>query len=568
MRKFIFGFLLLPSVFLFAQQETTMQALHVIDYTSDKKLEGLAHQLPQLAEMGINTLFLEVDYNFEFKSHPELIENNEPITLAGAQRFGELCKKYNIRLIPQFQMIGHQSWAENTWAFLRKHPELDLAPGFNPKNDSLYCREWDFTNPKVNNIIFPMVDEITDAFGVNGIHLGMDELFLIGDKHSPSTFGKDPAKLFAIAINEFHDHFVKDKKLEMFMWGDRLIDAATMNYGIWEASAEGTAAAIDMIPKDIIICDWHYNSRTSYPSIDLFIEKGFRVLPSSWKDVTAAKDFIKYSYALQNPLMIGHCFTTWGSANKDNLPEFEAMVEGLKAIKEEKFYDVKVQYLNATQPSQIVLKLSTSKSELSIFYTTDGSTPTLQSKKYTEPIIVSNSCTFKALAFNLKASAGDILEEEYTLHKGVGLAVKLENEPSSNYQANSGKAALLNGISGSAAFADGEWVAWEGKDMVATITLGKDSVEKVSMNFHNQVSAWIHHPQQFEMYSSEDGINFKKIAEKTIQKSAKQTLTVSLNFAKTKSKYLKVVAHHLTIPEGFNGEGKPAWIFIDEIAID
>ena len=94
----------------------------------------------------------------------------------------------------------------------------------------------------------------------------------------------------------------------------------------------------------------------------------------------AAKDFIKYSYALKNPLMIGHCFTTWGSANKENLPEFEAMVEGLKAIKEEKFYDVKVQYLTTTQPSQIVLKLSTSKPELSIFYTTDGSTPTLLSK--------------------------------------------------------------------------------------------------------------------------------------------------------------------------------------------
>ena len=70
----------------------------------------------------------------------------------------------------------------------------------------------------------------------------------------------------------------------------------------------------------------------------------------------------------------------------------------------------------------------------------------------------------------------------------------------------------------------------------------------------------------FDIDASDDGI--KKIAEKNIQKSAKQTLTVSLNFAKTKSKYLKVVAHHLTIPEGFNGEGKPAWIFIDEIAID
>lgn len=567
MRKFIFGLLLLP-FFASAQQETKIQALHVIDYTSDVKLENLAHQIPLLAEMGINTLFLEVDYNFEFKSHPELIENNEPITLAGAKRFGELCKKYNIRLIPQFQMIGHQSWAENTWAFLRKHPELDLTPGYNPKNDSLYCREWDFTNPKVNEIIFPMVDEITAAFGVDGIHLGMDELFLIGDKHSPSTVGKNAAKLFAIAINEFHDHFVKEKKLEMFMWGDRLIDAATMNYGIWEASAEGTADAINMIPKDIVICDWHYTSRKSYPSVDLFVEKGFKVLPSSYKDVQAAKDLIKYSYALENPLMIGHCFTTWGSADKNNLPEFEAMKEGLKAIKEEKFYDVKVQYLTATQPSQIVVKLSTSKPTLSIFYTTDGSTPTLQSKKYKEPVTISSTCTFKAQAFNDKNSAGDILEEDYTLHKGVGLPIKLENEPSTKYPAKNGKASLLNGIGGSVDFADGEWTAWEGNDMIATITLGKDSVEKVSMTFHNQVSAWIHHPQHFEIYSSEDGVNFKKIAEKNVPQMAKQTVSVSVPFAKTKSKYLKVIARKITIPEGFNGEGNPAWIFIDEIVVE
>ena len=277
MRKLTFALLLIICNFSFAQQETKVQALHVIDFTSDQKLEMLAAQLPVLAEKGINLLFLEVDYNFEFNSHPELLENNDPITVAVELRFCELCKKNNIRLIPQFKMIGHQSWAQNTWALLRKHPELDLTPGYNPKNDSLYCREWDFTNPKVNEIIFPMVDEIVAAFNVDGIHLGMDELFLIGDKHSPSTYGKNPAKLFAIAINEFHDHFVKEKKLEMFMWGDRLIDAETMNYGIWEASAEGTAPALDMIPKDIVICDWHYNSRTSYPSVDLFIDKGFKV---------------------------------------------------------------------------------------------------------------------------------------------------------------------------------------------------------------------------------------------------------------------------------------------------
>ena len=64
-----------------------------------------------------------------------------------------------------------------------------------------------------------MIDEIIDAFGADGIHLGMDEIFLIGHPKSPSTVGKNPAKLLAIAINEYHDHFVKEKKLQMFMWG-------------------------------------------------------------------------------------------------------------------------------------------------------------------------------------------------------------------------------------------------------------------------------------------------------------------------------------------------------------
>jgi hypothetical protein len=568
MRKFIFGFLLLQSIILSAQQEKKIQALHVIDFTSDKKLELLAAQLPGLSEMGVNMLFLEVDYNFEFVSHPELIENNEPITLASAKRFGEQCKKNNIRLVPQFQMIGHQSWAGNTWAFLRMHPELDLTPGYNPKNDSLYCREWDFTNPKVNEIIFPMVDEITDAFGVDGIHLGMDELFLIGDKHSPSTFGKDPAKLFAIAINEFHDHFVKDKKLEMFMWGDRLINSAEMNYGVWEASAEGTDAAIDMIPKDIVICDWHYNSRTSYPSVDLFIEKGFKVLPSSFKDVQAAKDLIKYSYSLQNPLMAGHIFTTWGNANKDNLPEFEAMVEGIKAIKEEKFYDVKASYLSPSKAHQIVVKLSANNSALNIYYTLDGSTPNSKSKKYKEPIVIDKSCTLQAQSFNGEITAGSILTEDYVLHKGVGLPITLENEPSSKYPANNGKETLLNGIGGSASFSDGEWVAWEGKDMIATINYEKDSIAQVTLTFYNQVGSWIHHPQHIEIYVSEDGTNFQKIAEKTFPLMAKQMVTLSIPFAKTKTKFIKIKASKLVIPEGFNGEGNLAWIFLDEIIIE
>ncbi|MCX6181628.1 MAG: chitobiase/beta-hexosaminidase C-terminal domain-containing protein [Bacteroidetes bacterium] len=570
MKQLLFAlFCLFTFVDVHAQEEKKWTALHVINYTSDQDLEILIHQLPQLSQMGINMLMLEVNYNFEFATHPELIEGNNPITKAGAKRFAGECKKNGIRLIPEFQSIGHQSWKDKTTALLRKYPELDLTPNAFPNNDSIYCREWDITNPKVNEIIFPMIDEIIEAFEADGIHVGMDEIFLIGNKNSAATFGKNPAKLFALAINEFHDHVVKEKKLQMFIWGDRLIEAKQFNYGIWEASATGTATAIDMIPKDIIICDWHYNSRPSYPSVDLFINKGFQVLPCSHKEVDAAQDFIKYTFAMQNPSMVGHCFTTWGAVKKDELISFPAMIEGLSTIKKQKYFDVSVSYLPAEKPGEILTQLKTAKKELSIYYTLDGSEPDPHKTKYIAPVVITNNCTLRAKAFNQIEAAGDEFSEVYYLHKSVGKEIKLTNAPSAKYSTKRGAATLLNGISGSASFSDGEWLGFEGQDLEAIITINHSvDISSVTINFHNQVNSWIHHPEKFEIYSSEDGKVFTLIASKTQNKIGKQTVGVKIDFPILSTQYLKVVAKKTIIPEGFPGEGQPAWIFADEIIIE
>ena len=568
-RIFSLVFCLLCFNLLFSQEEKKWIALHVIDYSSDSDLDKLAKDLPKLAEMGINLLMLEVDYNFAFTSHPELIEGESRISKYGAKRFATECKKNGIRLIPEFQSIGHQSWKERTNALLRTYPDLDLTPNAFPDNDSIYCREWDITNPKVNEIIFPMIDEIIEAFDADGIHVGMDEIFLIGNKFSPNTFGKNPAKLLAIAINEFHDHFVKEKKLQMFMWGDRLIDAGQYNYGIWEASASGTATAVDMIPKDIVICDWHYNARANYPSVNMFIEKGFKVLPCSYKDVEAVQDLIQSTFAMQNPNMLGHCFTTWGAIKKEDLLYFPAMHEGLLTIKKEKYFDVGANYLGSEKSGEIVVQLKTGKKELSIYYTLDGSTPTGKSVKYTAPFPIQNTCTLKAIAFNEDEAAGDEFSEDYVLHKGVGKGIHLTHEPSNKYPIKKGAGTLLNGISGSASFSDGEWVGFEGEDLEAIIALNHSSeISSATMNFHNQVNAWIHHPEKFEVYSSEDGKKFKLLSEKTVNKIGKQTVTVKIEFTPVNTKYLKIVAKKLIIPEGFTGEGKPAWIFVDEIILE
>lgn len=303
---------------------TPIRAVHLLHYDTDIKLDSLAKMLPKFAEMHLNTIILEVDYDFTFKSHPELRRGETPITKKGARRFAKACRKNGIQLVTEFQSLGHQSWAEETFPLLTKYPNFDLTPGAFPDNKDIYCREWDLLNPEVNKVVFELYDEIIDAFQVSAFHVGMDEVFLLGCDESPSTKGKDPGMLYAKAVNDIYNHLVKERGLEMMMWGDRLIDGNKYPYGEWESSLNGTFTAVDSIPKDIIICDWHYEKMDSFPSIPMFIEKGFRVIPTSWRDVDATKSLILYSQQQDSAKMIGHLFSMWSLRNP---LEFPSIVE-------------------------------------------------------------------------------------------------------------------------------------------------------------------------------------------------------------------------------------------------
>ena len=339
MRFFSVALFILVSLTLFpstvgAKTTKPIRGLHLLDYNTDIDLDTLGQKLESLSKLGVNVIILEVDYNFAFKSHPELRRGTNPITRDGARRFAALCKKFNIRVIPEFQSLGHQSWKAETFPLLTAYPPFDITPGAFPNNEGIYCREWDPTNPEVLRVIFQLMDEIIDAFHADAMHVGMDEVFLLGSESSPSTKGKDAGTLFAKAVNDIYQHLVRKQHVEMFMWGDRLIDSKKYNLGEWEASINGTAAAIDLIPKDIIVCPWHYQLKDTYPSIEMFIEKGFRVLPAGWNNVDATRALINYSKQHAGPKLLGHLFTTWG-VKKDALVDFPPLVEGLKILQTE-----------------------------------------------------------------------------------------------------------------------------------------------------------------------------------------------------------------------------------------
>jgi len=107
------------------------------------------------------------------------------------------------------------------------------------------------------------------------------------------------------------------------------LDAKALGYSMWEAATNGTPGAIDLIPKDIIVCDWHYEKQESYPSVPLLLGKGFRVWPCGWQALEATRAFSAFARRTKSPLLIGYLCSTWGKVKVDDMADWAPIVDVL-----------------------------------------------------------------------------------------------------------------------------------------------------------------------------------------------------------------------------------------------
>lgn len=280
----------------------------------------------ELAPGHFNLLILRVDWNYAYECHPELRDPN-PLTKQDVKRIVDICRKHNIRIAPQINLLGHQSWAETTYALLREYPEFDETPHVDTKNytgwpnpDGLYCKSYCPLHPEVHKVVFALVDELTDAFETDLFHAGMDEVFYIGDDKCPRCSGRDKAELYAGEVTKIQNHLALQGK-RLMIWGDRLIDGKTTGIGAWEASMNNTHRAIDLIPKEVFICDWHYE-RPEQTAV-YFAMKGFDVATCPWRKPEVAlkqlddmKRFREQSGTQMKPRFQGIIETVWSGADR------------------------------------------------------------------------------------------------------------------------------------------------------------------------------------------------------------------------------------------------------------
>jgi hypothetical protein len=237
-----------------------------------------------LPKEGANVLVLEINYRYQFNRRPE-VTDPRPLSREDLQRLLAACRAAGVRLIPMINLLGHQSWGRTTFGLLRSHPEFDETPGKYPNNEGIYCRSYCPLHPQVHEVVFDLIDELAEAAEADAFHVGMDEVFLLGEDDCPRCRGRNKAELFAGEVRALRDHLA-DSGRTLWMWGDRFLDGETTGIGKWEASVNSTAAAIHLAPKDIVICDWHYE--VAHPTAPWFALHGFNVVSSPWRRASVA----------------------------------------------------------------------------------------------------------------------------------------------------------------------------------------------------------------------------------------------------------------------------------------
>ena len=194
-----------------------------------------------------------------------------------------------------------------------------------------------------------------------------------------------------------------------------------------------------------------------------------------------------------------------------------------------------------------------------------GDTSIEKGEKYTGPIAIKATTTYKAAVFSANAT-NTITSGQITFHKAIGKPVSYSPLYHKSYQGQ-GEGTLTNVIRGTKNFHDGQWLGWLGDDVTLTLDLGETTeVSEVRIGAMDAQSSGIYFPERLTVALSADGKNYHEVAaqeEPCTIKGKPSLKDFVLKFAPQSTRYLQIQLKNVKTPP----KGGDAWLFIDEILV-
>ena len=295
-----------------------------------------------------------------------------------------------------------------------------------------------------------------------------------------------------------------------------------------------------------------------------------------WTEYITSNEHLEYMLL---PRLAALSEVQWTSPEKKNWDNFLTRLDHTTDIYDQlgmnyagHIYEVNGVYdVVAGKPGVVVATLST-LNDAPIYYTLDGSEPTVASALYTSPIEITENCTLKAFA-----KRGDkhtrIFNREFVFNKATGCLATFETTPSDRFIYN-GASILTDGVRGDFNYANGRWLGYLDTPIETIIDLGKPTaVSSVKVGVMIQIGEWLFPPTKVTVWTAKADEPF--VLQSTVEipvatKDIVDGLTeYGCTFDEVEVQKIKLLVESTgVIPEWHNAKGEKGYLFVDEVIVD
>ena len=584
---------------LMAMQKMNTLHLHLTD-SQGWRFESKKY--PKLNSMGAYRKGTPFNTTYDYASRPDDTLYGGYYTQEQLKELVRYASKQYVTIIPEIEMPAHSKSALAAYPNLACLDSTGAPFAYPSQVQDEYC-----TKDETFTFLTDILTEVMEVFPSKNIHIAGDEAGKANWRKCPLCQKRMKEEKLT-SVEELQSYFIKriekfvNQKARTVIGWDEILEGGLAPNAIvmsWRGEQGGIEAAkqnhqVVMTPGNYCYFD-HYQSEDasepaafgglttlskvfSYQPIpsELTEAQGKLVMGAQGNLWTESVPTAQHSEYMYFPRAVALAEVTWSSNRQPYAHFLNRLLSYLQRLDyhnvnySRHLFEIKIKTAIDAGTNQLMANVEGVPNGFNVFYTTDGSTPTVNSMAYTKPVAVENK-NILTVGVIYKGLLVDKAQKYFTMNKATGRPSTVKAPADKSYNSG-GEHAWNNGILGNdGRFNDDEWLGWSGQDFEGTIDLQKPTaINKVSARFFNKPNSWVYIPSAVTIFTSDDGVNFKELASKNnfdilkdgVQKTSFETGTVT-------ARYLKIIAKNYgAIPTGNPGEGSPAWLFADEVTVE
>lgn len=459
-------------------------------------------------------------------------------TQADAKELVAYAKVRGITIIPEIEMPGHSD------EVIATYPHLGCE-GSNGKQGE-FCLGNDSTFTFMQDVI----TELLDIFPSTYIHIGGDEAGKSNwakckkcQQRIKDNKLKDEFELQSYAIRRM-EKFISSKGRQLLGWDEILEGGLAPGARVmsWRGEQGGIEAAkmghdVIMTPGTYCYFDkYQHDPATEPEAIGGFLPlKGvyaYDPMPAElekdkqkfikgaqanlWTEYVPTMEHAEY---MVFPRIIALSERVWSKKENLSWSDFQyrllkhyAVLQKLNVNYSRPSDRIEISPVIHLEKKKATITLNTEQFNPEVRYTTDGSTPTINSSVYNGPFEISGTALIKAAIFRQgkMSLSPDTLPVNF--HKAFGKQVTYNNNFDNGYPAQK-ETTLINGYRGSITYQDGQWQGFL-KDLDVTIDLGSiEKLNSVQSTFMQIIGPGVYLPDFTEVHISSDGKTFESVGK-------------------------------------------------------